>query len=92
MDLVWYSAEAWQQGLIDGGKITLDKKKQGFPFGTLLCGLELLGAACENGTHVFIIEQMNHRKTTRPNAQSIYQRMGGHLRDIFRSIGRTLLS
>jgi hypothetical protein len=75
--LVWYSTEASQQGLIDGGTRILDKKKQGFTFGTLFCGLELLGSAWESGTHVFIIEQLNQRKTTRPKAQSIYQRMGG---------------
>jgi hypothetical protein len=79
MDLFWYSVEAWQQGFVDGGTIALDKKKQGFTFGTLLCGLELLGDACENGTHVFSIEQLSQRKTTRPNAQSIYQRRGGTL-------------
>jgi hypothetical protein len=76
VDLVWYSAGAWQQGLIDGGTIILDKKKQGFTFGTLFCGLELLVAAWENGTHVFSIEKRNQRKTTRPKAESIYQRMG----------------
>jgi hypothetical protein len=37
--------------------------------------LELLGAAWENGTHIFSIEQLNQRKTTRPKAQSIYQRI-----------------
>jgi hypothetical protein len=45
VDLAWYSAEAWQQELIDGGTIILDKKKQEFTFGTLFCGLEVLGAA-----------------------------------------------
>jgi hypothetical protein len=29
------------------------------------------------GTVIFSIEQLNKRKTTRPKAQSIYQRMGG---------------
>jgi hypothetical protein len=57
-------------------KILVYKKKQGFTFGTLFCGLELLGAAWESGIHVFSIEQMNQRKTTRPKAQSSYQRMG----------------
>jgi hypothetical protein len=76
VDLVWDSIEAWQQGLIDGGTRFLDKKKQGFTFGTLFCGLELLGAAWERGTQVFSIEKLNQRKTTRPKAQSIYQRMG----------------
>jgi hypothetical protein len=76
MDTFWDSAEAWQQGLIDGGTRLLDKKKQEYSFGTLLCGLELLGAAWENGTHIFKIEQLNQSKTTRPNAQSIYQRIG----------------
>jgi hypothetical protein len=84
VDLVWYSAEAWQQGLIDGGTRILDKKKQGFTFGTLFCGLELLRAAWENFTHVFSIEQLNQRKTNRPKAHPIYQRMGeapwGHIR------------
>jgi hypothetical protein len=70
------SADAWQQGLIDGGTRFLDKKKQEFTFGTLFYGLELLGAAWENGTHIFSIEQLNQRKTTRPKAQSIYQRIG----------------
>jgi hypothetical protein len=28
MGLVWYSAEAWQHGLIDGGTIILDKKSE----------------------------------------------------------------
>jgi hypothetical protein len=69
VDLVWYSAEARQHGFIDEGTIFLDKKKQGFNFGTLFCGLELLGAAWENGTHVFSIDQLNQRKTTRPKAQ-----------------------
>jgi hypothetical protein len=55
VELVWYSAEAWQQGLIDVSKRILDKKKQGFTFGTFFCGLQLLGAAWENGTHVFSI-------------------------------------
>jgi hypothetical protein len=77
LDLVWYSAEAWKQGLIYGGKIILDKKKQIFTFGTLFCGYELLGAAWLSGAHVFIIEQLNQINTTRPKAQSIYQRMGG---------------
>jgi hypothetical protein len=72
----WDSAEAWQQGLIDGGTIFLDKKKQEFTFGTLFCGFELLGAALENGTHIFSIEQLNQRKTTRPKSQSIYQMIG----------------
>jgi hypothetical protein len=76
MDLFWESVEAWQQDLIDGGTRILDKKKQEFTFGTLFCGLELLGAAWENGTHIFSIEQLNQRKTTRPKAQSIYQRIG----------------
>jgi hypothetical protein len=35
-----------------------------------------LGAAWENGTHIFSIEQLNQRNTTRPKAQSIYQRIG----------------
>jgi hypothetical protein len=38
--------------------------------------LELLGAAWDSGTHVFSIEQLNQRKTTRPKAQSIHQRIG----------------
>jgi hypothetical protein len=63
--------------LIDGGTRILDKKKQGFTFGTLFCVLELLGAAWLNGTHVFSIEQLNQRKTTRPKAHSLYQRMRG---------------
>jgi hypothetical protein len=46
----------WQWGLTDGGTISLDNKKQGFTFGNLFCGLELLGAAWEIGTHVFSIE------------------------------------
>jgi hypothetical protein len=58
----------WQQGLIDGGTRFLDKKKQGFTFGTLFSGLELMGAAWESGTHVLSIEQMNQTKTTRPKA------------------------
>jgi hypothetical protein len=57
--LFWDSAEAWQQGLIDGGTIFLDKKKQEFTFGTLFCGLELLGATWGNGTHIFSIEKLN---------------------------------
>jgi hypothetical protein len=93
VDLVWYSAEAWQHGLIDGGTRILDKKKQGFTFGTLFCGLEMLGAAWENGTHILSIEQLNQRNKTRPKAQSIYQRWGGgNLGGVFRIIGRTLLS
>jgi hypothetical protein len=76
VDLTWDSIETWQQGLIDGGTRLVDTKKQGFNFGTLLCGLELLGAAWESGTHVFSIEHMNQRKTTHPKAQSMYQRMG----------------
>jgi hypothetical protein len=76
VDLVWYSTEAWKQGLIDGGTLILDKKKQGFTFGTLFCGLELLGAVWESGTHVFSVKKLNQRKATRPKAQSIYQRMG----------------
>jgi hypothetical protein len=55
VNLVWCSTEAWQNGLIDGGTIFLDKKKQVFTFGTLFCGLEMLGAAWESGTHVFSI-------------------------------------
>jgi hypothetical protein len=62
--------------LIDGDADILDKKKQGFTFGTLFCGLELLRAAWETGTQVFSIEQLNQRKTTHPKAHSIYQRMG----------------
>jgi hypothetical protein len=54
----------------------LDKKKQEFTFGTLLCGLELLVAAWDNGSHIFSINQLNQRKTTLPKAQSIYQRIG----------------
>jgi hypothetical protein len=73
---MWDSIEACQQGLIDGGTRFLDKKNQGFTFGTLFCGLELLGAAWESGTHFFSIEQLNQRNTTHPKAQSIYQRMG----------------
>jgi hypothetical protein len=52
-----------------------DKNKQEFTLGTLLCGLELLGAVWENCTHIFSIEQLNQRKTTRPKAQSIYHRI-----------------
>jgi hypothetical protein len=59
VELVWYYIEAWHQCLIDGGAIILDKKKQGFTFGTLFCGLELLGAAWDSGTHMFSIEQLN---------------------------------
>jgi hypothetical protein len=66
---VWYSEEAWKQGLIDGGTRILDKKTQGFIFGTLFCGLELLGAAWENGTHVISIEKLIQRNTTRPKAK-----------------------
>jgi hypothetical protein len=76
VDLTWDSIETWQQGLIDGGTRLEDTKKKGFTFGTLFCGLELLGAAWGSGTHVFSIEQMNQIKTTCPKAQSIYQRMG----------------
>jgi hypothetical protein len=76
VELTWDSIETWQQVLIDGGTRLVDKKKQGFTFGTLFCGLELLGAAWESGTHVFSIEQMNQRKTNRPKAQSIYKIMG----------------
>jgi hypothetical protein len=76
MDLTWDSIDTWQHGLIYGGTRLVYKKKQGFTFVTLFCGLELLGAAWESGTHCFSIEQMNQRKTTRPKAQSIYQRMG----------------
>jgi hypothetical protein len=47
-----------------------------FTLGTLLCGLEFLGAAWESGIHVFSIDQMNERKTNLPRAQSIYQIMG----------------
>jgi hypothetical protein len=54
----------------------MNKKKQSFTFGTLFCGLELLGAAWESGIHVFSIEQMNQRNKIHPKAQSIYQRMG----------------
>jgi hypothetical protein len=36
----------------------VDKKKQSFIFGTLFCGLELLGAASESGIHIFSIEQI----------------------------------
>jgi hypothetical protein len=68
------------------------KKKQGFTFGTLFCGLELLGAAWENDIHVFSIEQMNQRKTTRPKAQSIYQKKGRHLGGVFGSLGQKFLS
>jgi hypothetical protein len=59
-----------------GGTRLVDKKKQGVTFGTLLCGLELLGADWESGTHVFSIEQMNQIKTTRPKSQKDYKRMG----------------
>jgi hypothetical protein len=38
--------------------------------------LELLGAGWENVTHIFSIEKLNQRNTTRPKAQSIYQRIG----------------
>jgi hypothetical protein len=80
------------KGFIDGGTRILDKKKQGFTFGTLFCGLEMSGAAWEIGTHVFSIEQLNQIMKTRPKAQSLYQIRGGHLGDVFRSLGRTLLS
>jgi hypothetical protein len=76
MDPFGDSAEAWQQGLKDGGRRLLEKKKEEFTFGTLFCGLELLGAAWENRTHIFSIEQLNQSKTTCPKAQSIYQRIG----------------
>jgi hypothetical protein len=66
----------WQQGLIDGGTLLVDKKKQNFTFGTLFCGLEFSGATWESGIRVFSIEQMNQIKTTLPKAQSIYQRIG----------------
>jgi hypothetical protein len=79
VDLVWYSTEAWKQGLIDGGARILDKNKQGFTFGTLFYGLELLGAAWECDTHVFSVEQLNQRKTSRPKAQSISKDGGGTL-------------
>jgi hypothetical protein len=45
VDLLWGPIETWQHGLIDGGTRLVDKKKQFFTFGTLFCGLELLGAA-----------------------------------------------
>jgi hypothetical protein len=76
VELIWDSAGKWQQDLKDGGTRLVDKKKQSFTLGTLLCGLELLGAAWECGIHVFSIEKMNQRKTTRPKAQTNYQRMG----------------
>jgi hypothetical protein len=62
--------------LVDGGTRLVDKKKQSFTFGTLFCGLGLLGAAWESGIHVFSIDQMNQRKKNRPRVQSSYQRMG----------------
>jgi hypothetical protein len=76
VDLLWYPAGTWQHGLIDGGTRLVDKKKRSFTFGTLFCGLELLGAAWESGIHVFSIDQMNQRKTNRPRARSGYPRMG----------------
>jgi hypothetical protein len=39
VDLIWDPKGTWQQGLIDGGTLLVDKKKQSFTFGTLLCGL-----------------------------------------------------
>jgi hypothetical protein len=56
--------------------IIVNKKKQGFTSGTLLCGLELLGSAWDSSTHVLSIAQLNQRQKTRPKAQSLYQRMG----------------
>jgi hypothetical protein len=53
------------------------QEEAGFYFWSFIRGLELLVAAWESGIRVFSIEQMNQRKTTRPQAQSIYQRMGG---------------
>jgi hypothetical protein len=41
----------------------------------IFCGLELLGAAWESGTHIFSIDQLNQRKTTFSKDQAIYQRM-----------------
>jgi hypothetical protein len=41
-DIIWDPTGTCQQGLIDGGARFVDKKKQSFTFGTLLCGLELL--------------------------------------------------
>jgi hypothetical protein len=65
---MWDSTWTWQQGLIDGGTIFVEKKKHSFTFGTLFCGLEFLGAAWENSICVFSIEQMNQRKTAHPKA------------------------
>jgi hypothetical protein len=48
--------------LIDGGTILVDKKEHIFTFGSLLCGLDLLGAAWESGIHVFSIDQINESK------------------------------
>jgi hypothetical protein len=69
--------DTWKHGLIDGGNILVEKKKQSFTFVTLFCFLELLGAAWEIGEHVvFSIAKLNQSKTNRPRAQSSYQRMG----------------
>jgi hypothetical protein len=57
VDLTWDSKETWQQGLIDGGTRLMDKKKQDFNFGALLCGIELLGAAWESCTHVLALNK-----------------------------------
>jgi hypothetical protein len=56
VDPCWAHTGTWKQGLIDGGNRLVEKKKQSFTFGTLFCGLELLGAAWESGEHVFSID------------------------------------
>jgi hypothetical protein len=77
VDLLWDVTGTCQQGLIDGGTILVDKKKHSFTFGTLFCGLELLGDTCKIiGSHVFSIDQMNQRKTNRSRAHSSYHRTG----------------
>jgi hypothetical protein len=69
----WNDLGARQQGLICGGKISLEKNDKKFTYGTVLYGLELVVAAWESGEHVFSIEQLNKRKSARPWADACYQ-------------------
>jgi hypothetical protein len=66
-----------EQGLICGGKRSLEKKEKKFTYGTILCGLELVAAAWETGEDVFNIEQMNQRRSFRTQAHYCYHRIEG---------------
>jgi hypothetical protein len=89
---IWDSEEAWQQGLIDGDMIFLDKKKQEFTLGfycVVWNSWELPGRTVL--TFLALSNEIKGIPTAIGPSQFI-KGLGKHLGGVSGSLGRTLVS